>query len=431
MKKLGFLLSTFLLSLTSVLTSCFSNDIPEIVINGSTGSTTDQEVKINDDDIHPSDDYSYTIVSNVSAEIYVDGVKKAQGVSFVGYAVKGATIVITASVSPSLKSTYYSGTITKTVTLDAPSKVVQLNFPKNSTTGNLTATDYPYSISLGDAINWLTYGNSDRRIKAGDTLVIKNTSANVTEPYGSNGRTYAEMRIYSSMLNTAKNNGLSEDSIFTITATNVPIFGINENLNNCEEWFSVVRLTCTPDGARFGSYPALVTVKNKYFEKDMSFRCQGASNGLTLDPDGGSVSMEFSHFSDYDVEANAKVVLQDESDIVVTQSYFDCRVGTYDYNYMVYSGYTCDYSGKNGFIDKYLIAKFGTKKTIKARTVSITNMTARASVPYTSYQKLKRYFVWFGDLKVEVYVYGEDWLEIDNGNAVPWTEVRHSGMSAE
>jgi hypothetical protein len=320
--------------------------------------------------------------------------------------------------------------LVKNVTLDAPGKVIQLLFSKNSTQGGVSPyEDYPYSITVGVANAWTEIGNDDYKM---DTLSIKNTPANASEPYGSVARTNVELKLYNSLTSNVLNNGMNKDSIFTISAKNVPLDKIDEELQNADEWFSVVQLHCTPDGAKFGSYPAKTVVTNKYFEKEMSFRCIGAkNNAVSVPAKGGSASLEFEHFSDYDIETRAIVEFKDETTVTVTQSYLAVNVGTYDYEYVVYSGYTCDYSGKNGFIDKYLNAKFGSKKHTTTRYVQITNMSAKASVPYVTYQKLKRYFVYFGDLKVEVFVYGEDEINIDYENAVPWTDVRHSGLSAE
>ena len=86
---------------------------------------------------------------------------------------------------------------------------------------------------------------------------------------------------------------------------------------------------------------------------------------------------------------------------------------------------------QNGFIDKYLNAKFGCRKKLVERSVNITNMSAKASVPYVTYQKIRKYNVYFGEVKLDVYVYGEDRIVVKNSEAVSWTEVRHSGLSAE
>ena len=428
MKKFSFILSALLISLTSMLTACFSNDIPEIVIHGgSEDGKNSKEVKIEDEDIHQEDTYSYTVLTNVVANISVDGVRKTKSNSYQGSAKIGTTINITAKAEA---TGYYSGELTKTVVLDTPGKVINFYFAKNETQGGVSPYDkLPYSITVIDAKEETEVGNV-KYVR--DTIEIKNTSANRTEPYGAGAPVDALMKIaYQNASNVLNANSNYKDSLFTITAKNLEITNIKESLGDADEWFSVLDLHCTPDGAQFGSNPMKVQVKNKYFENDMSFKCEGALNGVTIAKNGGTAYLEFAHFSDYDIQAHAIVQFQSETEVVVTNSYFAVNVGQGDYKYVVNTGYQCDYSGKNGFIDKYLNAKFGCRKKLVERSVNITNMSAKASVPYVTYQKIRKYNVYFGEVKLDVYVYGEDRIVVKNSEAVSWTEVRHSGLSAE
>lgn len=421
MKKINFLLGTMLLASTSVLTSCFSNEIPEIVINGSAGggSMTDDGVKLGE--ILPSENYTYTIVCNVSANIYINGARVASSSQYTGKGGIGEKITIKATTTT---PGYTTDEITKIVTLDSNGKVIRFNFAKNPTSA--TKEDkMPYAVSVEDAKE-MTDASSASFVS--DPIVVENTKTNKKEPYPGT-TTDVKMTLWGETVIKALNSGVDPKALFTITARDAVMTGIDQNNNEGKEWFPVLTLTCTPDGAQFGDKPAVVNAANPYFEKGMSFRCLGAvQDAAKLAPNGGSVEIKLSHFSDYIVESEVNVKKVGESE-VRTQTLLDCKIGNHKYPYFVYSG--CDYDYRsNGFMNKYLEAKFGPKTYSAKGEITISNLSSRATVPYTVVQKVFKYVVSFGDIDVNVDVYGPEDVFVDTDNSVIYDATKHSGGSA-
>lgn len=421
MKKINFLLGTMLLASTSVLTSCFSNEIPEIVITGSAGggSSTDDGVKLGE--ILPAENYTYTVVCNVSANIYINGARVASSSQYTGKGGIGEKITIKATTTA---PGYTKDEISKIVTLDANGKVIRFNFTKVPTSA-VETDGLPYAVSVGSAKE-LTDPTSPSYLS--DPIVIENTKVNKKEPYAGT-LTDAKMTIYGETVVKALNAGIDPKSIFTITAKEAVMTGVDQNNNEGQEWFPVLSLICTPDGAQFGDKPVLGTVSNPYFEKGMNFHCLGAvQDEAKLSENGGSVDVKFAHFSEYIIEsqANVKKVGEDE---IRTQTLLDCKIGNHKYTYFVWSG--CDYDYRsNGFINKYLEAKFGPKTYAPKGEITISNLSSRATVPYTVVQKVFKYVVSFGDIDINVNVYGPEDVFVDTDNSVIYDATKHSGGSA-
>lgn len=422
MKKIHFLLGALMLASTSVFTSCFSNDIPEIVINGNAGGGTTGSDGVQIGDVIPAENYTFTIICNVTANIYINGSRVASSSKYIGKGGIGEKILIKANTTV---PGFSEDEIVKELTLDSNGKIVRLNFAKIPTSA--TASDLmPYALSVNDA-NSMT-NPSNPGFKA-DTLYVENKKENKKEPYP--GKiTDARMAIYNDLVTNAISKGIDPKMLFTITAREAVLTGIDQNVKEGSEWFPVLTLICTPDGADFGDKPAIVTVKNPNFERGMRFQCLGAVQDAAVisNKNGGEVTMKFPHFSDYIIESQANVKKVGESTIK-TQSLLDCKVGNHKYTYMVYSGCKYDYD-TNDFINKYLVAKFGPKAFEGSGEITISNLSSRATIPYTITQKVYKYKVEFGDITVNVDVYGPEDVFVDTDNAVIYDATKHSGGSA-
>lgn len=421
MKKLNLLCGALVLVSTSVLTSCFSNDIPSIVISGSQGGGATGTDGVQIGTIEQASNYNYSIVCNVAADIRVgksfDDVQKVSSAStYSGKGGIGEKIYIVASTST---SGYTKDEIRKVVTLDSNGKVIRLTFAKDATEATASSA-FPYAISLDDA---------NAKTAGGGVIYIENTIPNKREPYP-NTTTDVKMEISNPMVINAFANGSKGSDLFTITAKQAVMTGINENVESVTEWFPVLNIMCHPDGAKFGDSPAKAIVTNQYLEKGMNFRCKGAVNDqAVLAPNGGSVTMQFAHFSDYIVESEAQVERTGVVEEVKTQTLLDCKVGNHTYKYFVYSG--CDYDyHSNEFINKYLEAKFGQKAYAGTGEITISNLSSRATIPYTVTQTKVQYKVTFGSLPMYVWVYGPEEVEVDTDNAVIYDATKHSGGSA-
>ncbi len=425
MKKFKFLLGALLLASTSVLTSCFSNDIPSIVINGQQGGTPGTgTVKLGE--ITQSSNYTYTIVCNVAADIrvgksYSDVQKVSSTMTYTGKGGIGEKIYIVASTTiPG----YTTEQIKKVVTLDSNGKVITLTFAKNPSEATTADANHKYAISLDDALALTADGS---------VISIENTDANKFEPYPKN-KTDIRMYISNKMTSNALGAGTPGSALYTITGKPAVMTDVNQNVDEVLEWFPVLGLKCCPDGAKFGDdNPAVVVVTNKDFERDMTFRCRSVDPdknekiAASKAPNGGSVTVKFSHFSDYVVESEVRVVRTDETEKIETKSLLDCKIGNLTYKYFVYSG--CDYSYKsNEFINNYLEAKFGKKRYEATGELTISNQYQRATVPYTVTQIKTKYRVYFGDLQIDVWVYGPE--EVEVGEPVIYDPTKHSGGAA-
>jgi len=425
MKKTKFLLGALMLISTSVLTSCFSNDIPEIVINGGGGSgSTEDNVKINQDDIYKSNSYSYSIQSNISAHINVNGSLVVAGTSYSGKGGIGDEITITAT--PDVKG-YGPATIEKKVKLDTNGKSIKIVFVKESVS---IFDSFPYSISLQDAFDKTDETNAATFVS--NPIVVKNAPANRYEAYSSTS-TDLTMTVSHATVETAMKN-LSGDKVLNVAAKGVALTDVKQNLENVDEWFPVMVIETEPDGAQFGSNPVTVEVTNKYFEKAMNFRCEDAVNGKVKVSDNGKVSVDFAHFSDHVIETEATVVLDNNAtSTITTQTLIDCKIGNQAYNYFLYSGWKCDFAQQNEIIKNYLDAKFGPYSYAARGEVTISNLSARASVPITITQTVYTYHVYFGTIDLTVTVYGPEDKNspfVDVDKAVTYDETRHSGGAA-
>ena len=420
MKKLNFLLGTLLLASTSVFTSCFSNDIPSIVISGSQGGGNNNNDGVTLGEISQSSNYNYTILCNVAADIrvgksYESVTKVSSTLSYMGKGGIGEKIYIKATTSV---PGYTKDEIKKIVTLDTNGKVIRLTFAKNPSEATTVDKDRRYAISLNEAKEKTVGGNS---------VFVENTPENKMEPYPS-VTTDLKMEIVNSMNNNALNSGTPGEALYTVTAKEAVMSDIEANIGDVDpEWFPVLTIMCKPDGAQFGASPAKVVAKNKYFATGMVFRCKGAVKDVAeLDPNGGSVTMQFSHFSDYIIESEVKVHYESVREIE-TQTLLDCKVGNHTYNYFVYSG--CQYDDhSNEFINKYLEAKFGKYQYAAKGEFVISNLSQRATVPYTVRQKVYTYRVTFGKIPYSVDVYGPEKLFI--GDPVIYDPTKHSGGAA-
>lgn len=420
MKKLNFLFGALLLASTSVFTSCFSNDIPSIVINPSQGPTNRENDGVSIAQITQSSNYAYTIQCNVAADIRVgksyESVQKVSSTSsYTGKGGVGEKIYIMATTSV---PGYTTEPVKKTVTLDANGKVVTITFAKNPSEATSVDANRKYAISLNEA---------KEKTADGREISIENTEVNKKEPYP-NGKTDVHMYITNPMTVNALNAGTPGEALYTITAKEAVMSGVNQDLNEGPEWFPVLGLMCKPDGAQFGSSPARVVVNSPYFEKGMNFRCVGAvDNKVILDANGGSVSMKFPHFSDYIIESEVTVE-KIGIDSIKTQTLLDCKVGNLTYTYFVYSGCDYDYHA-NEFMNKYLEAKFGKKKFESKGEFTVSNLSSRATIPYTITQAVHKYKVTFGDIPILVNVYGKEDLYVDTTKAVIYDATKHSGGS--
>lgn len=437
MKKTKFLLGALMLISTSVLTSCFSNDIPEIVINGGGGSgSTEDNVKINQDDIYKSNSYSYSIQSNISAHINVNGSLVVAGTSYSGKGGIGDEITITAT--PDVKG-YGPATIEKKVKLDTNGKSIKIVFVKESVS---IFDSFPYSISLQDAFDKTDETNAASFVS--NPIVVKNAPANRYEAYSSTS-TDLTMTVSHATVETAMKN-LSGDKVLNVAAKGVAITEVKQNLENVDEWFPVMVIETQPDGAKFESNPVTVEVTNKYFEKAMNFRCVDPSDPTCKKDDDavvnnqvsvlgdGKISMKFNHFSDHVIATEATVVLDNNAtSTITTQTLIDCKIGNQAYNYFLYSGWKCDFAQQNEIIKNYLDAKFGPYSYAARGEVTISNLSARASVPITITQTVYTYHVYFGTIDLTVTVYGPEDKNspfVDVDKAVTYDETRHSGGAA-
>ena len=421
MKKFKFLFGALLLASTSVLTSCFSNDIPSIVINGNQGQGQGS-IPVELGEISQSSNYTYTIVCNVAADIRVgksfsDVQKVSSTLTYTGKGGIGEKIYIVASTTV---PGYTTAKIEKVVTLDSNGKVITLTFAKNPTEQTTADADRKYAIPLNEA---------KEKTADGSHIFVENTPANKKEPYP-NRTTDVKMEITNPMTNSALANGASGESLYTITGMQAVMNGVNSNLDDVPgEWFPVLGLRCNPDGAKFGdANPAVVTVTNKDFETDMTFRCKGAiGDAVSNVPQGGSVTVKFSHFSDYVIESEVRIVCLKETETVETKSLLDCKIGNLTYKYFVYSG--CEYSyHDNEFINRYMEAKFGKKQYAGTGEFTVSNQYQRATVPYTVKQVKTKYRAYFGELQIDFWVYGPE--EIEVGDPVIYDPTMHSGGAA-
>jgi len=426
MKKLNFLCGALMLVSTSVFTSCFSNDIPSIVISGSTGVNGTGGDGVSIGEVSQSSNYTYSVICNVAADIRVgesfDKVTKVSSTSsYTGKGGIGEKVYIIASTSV---NGYTKDEIRKVVTLDSNGKVITLTFAKNPS--EQTTSNLPYAITLDEA---------KEKTASGDVIYVENTKANKREPYPAKV-TDVKMTVTNQMVTNALSNGSKGSDLLSVTAKEAVMTGVNENVETTTEWFPVLNIMCKPDGAKFNDSPAKVTVTNPYLEKGMNFRCPGAVGDLAvLAAEGGSIDMQFAHFSDYIVESEVKVELKrDENgnpvtETIKTQTLLDCKIGNHTYNYFVYSG--CEYADhSNEFVNKYLEAKFGQKAYSAKGEFTVSNLSSEATVPYTVTQVVNVYVVTFGSVPYTVKVYGPEEIYVDKTNATIYDATKHSGGAA-
>lgn len=425
MRKFNFLFGALLLASASLFTSCFSNDIPSIVINGSAGGGDNgKEVKI--EKVTQSNNYTYTIMCNAAADIRVgknfDNLQKvASTLSYTGKGGIGERICI--RVTPNVPG-YVTDTIKKEITLDTNGKVIYLTFAKNPSEQTTADPNRKYAIPLNEALE---------KTADGSHIFIENTPANKKEPYPTR-TTDVKMEITHQMTENALANGASGESLYSITAKEAVMTGVKCNLDPVEEWFPVLSVMCKPDGANFvkaSTDPATVIVTNKDFESDMSFCCDGSSS-FSVAPEGGSVTMKFNHFSDYTIKSFVKIERDEANDdIVETKTLLEAKVGNLTYNYFVYSG--CKRDGlymDNEFINKYLEAKYGKFRYEGKGEITVENTSQRATVSYTVTQKVYGYKATFGSLVIRFQVYGPEEIVVDVDKAVVYDPTKHSGGAA-
>ncbi|MCR5313838.1 MAG: hypothetical protein K6E54_09435 [Bacteroidaceae bacterium] len=386
MKYIKFSFGAMLCAATCMFSSCYESGLQSLELN--TDSLKNQEeattVKINQSDVTYPTDYTYSITANSSADIVVNNSKVTQGSSYKGSAKVGTLLNIEAT------SRSTSETITKMVTLDANGKKIVIDFQRDGSKTNKKVSNALNSAATDGAVT--IYGTSKQLYSNAITSYI----------------TFSEKA-----LNAAISNGLSTEDNLLIQPKNPTSSTIAQNLDAVTENIDLLTITTSPENIKLGSETATIALTSENFEKNMSFSCEGIGKIEMMD--AHTIQFDVNELKDYTITADVKVEYNG-TDSITDGNYFKVPIGNQDITYYTKSGYTCTYTS-NDFINKYLKAKFGEYTDKAVRTIKIRNTQQTASVRYEICQAVHHYKVYFGDMKLDVDVYGGDRITVFTAEA--------------